>query len=80
MLSNRNTAFEGPRFPELEMIIAAWLRGLDLEAYERAFRDNANDAGVLGEVSLDDLTSALNAKPLEAASAFYCLKKARLMG
>src|SRR5580693_1904302 len=29
---------------ELEMNIAAWLRGLDLERYERAFRDNDIDA------------------------------------
>jgi hypothetical protein len=35
--------------------IAAWLRGLGLEQYEQAFRDNANDAAVLPVLTADDL-------------------------
>jgi class 3 adenylate cyclase/predicted ATPase len=35
--------------------IAAWLRGLGLEQYERAFRDNAVDAEVLPELTSEDL-------------------------
>ena len=33
------------------MDIAAWLRGLGLEQYEQAFRDNAIDAEVLPELT-----------------------------
>jgi class 3 adenylate cyclase/predicted ATPase len=35
--------------------IAAWLHGLGLQQYEQAFRDNAIDAGVLPELTADDL-------------------------
>src|SRR6516164_4698688 len=41
--------------PELVMDIANWLRGLGLEQYEDAFRENAIDAGVLRELTADDL-------------------------
>jgi hypothetical protein len=41
--------FDGERFPEFEMNIAAWLRGLDLDRYERAFRDNDIDSEFLGD-------------------------------
>ena len=37
------------------MDVAAWLRGLGLERYERAFRDNDVDAEVLSELTADDL-------------------------
>ena len=37
------------------MDIAAWLRGLGLQQYEQAFRDNAVDAAVLPELTADDL-------------------------
>jgi class 3 adenylate cyclase/predicted ATPase len=37
------------------MDIAAWLRGLGLERYEAAFRDNDIDAEVLPELTADDL-------------------------
>ena len=37
------------------MDIADWLRGLGLEQYEDAFRENAIDAEVLGELTADDL-------------------------
>ena len=37
------------------MDIANWLRGLGLEQYEAAFRENAIDAGVLRELTADDL-------------------------
>jgi len=37
------------------MDIADWLRGLGLEQYEAAFRENAIDAGVLRELTADDL-------------------------
>jgi class 3 adenylate cyclase len=37
--------------------IAAWLRGLGLERYEAAFRDNDVDAEVLPELTADDLIS-----------------------
>ena len=43
------------REPELVMDIADWLRGLGLEQYEAAFRENAIDAGVLRELTADDL-------------------------
>jgi hypothetical protein len=37
--------------------IAAWLRGLGLERYEEAFRENEIDAEVLLRLTADDLTS-----------------------
>ena len=37
------------------MDIGVWLRSLDLEQYEPAFRDNAIDAAVLPELTADDL-------------------------
>jgi hypothetical protein len=37
------------------MDIAAWLRGLGLEQYATAFRDNAVDSEVLRELTADDL-------------------------
>jgi class 3 adenylate cyclase/predicted ATPase len=37
------------------MNIAEWLRGLGLEQYADAFRENAIDAEVLGDVTADDL-------------------------
>src|SRR5215831_7928450 len=41
----------------LVMNIAAWLRSLGLERYERAFRDNDIDAAVLPELTPEDLTT-----------------------
>jgi SAM domain (Sterile alpha motif) len=35
--------------------VAAWLRGLGLERYERAFRDNEIDADLLPNLTADDL-------------------------
>ena len=37
------------------MDVAAWLRGLGLEQYEPAFRDNGVDARVLPKLTADDL-------------------------
>src|SRR5689334_21439190 len=37
------------------MDVGAWLRGLGLERYEEAFRDNDVDAEVLPELTADDL-------------------------
>ena len=37
------------------MDIADWLRGLGLEQYEPAFRDNAIDGAVLPQLTPDDL-------------------------
>ena len=37
------------------MDIGAWLRGLGLERYEQAFRDNEIDQRILPEVTADDL-------------------------
>ncbi|WP_136620677.1 MULTISPECIES: SAM domain-containing protein, partial [Mesorhizobium] len=37
------------------MDVAAWLRGLGLQRYEQAFRDNAIDAEVLPELTDADL-------------------------
>ena len=37
------------------MDIAAWLRGLGLERYETAFRDNEIDWAVLPQLTADDL-------------------------
>ena len=39
------------------MDVAAWLRGLGLERYAPAFRDNDVDAEVLPELTADDLIS-----------------------
>src|SRR5436309_13146492 len=39
------------------MDVAAWLRGLGLEQYARAFRDNDVDGKVLPELTSDDLIS-----------------------
>jgi class 3 adenylate cyclase len=39
------------------MDIGAWLRGVDLERYEGAFRDNDIDTGVLPDLTADDLTA-----------------------
>src|SRR6516162_6038762 len=39
------------------MDIAAWLRGLGLEDYEPAFRDNRIDAEVLPDLTESDLTT-----------------------
>ena len=37
------------------MDIGGWLRGLGLERYEQAFRDNEIDLRVLPELTVDDL-------------------------
>ena len=37
------------------MDIGAWLRGLGLERYEQAFRDNEIDQRILPELTADDL-------------------------
>ena len=37
------------------MDLGAWLRGLGLERYEQAFRDNDIDARVLPGLTADDL-------------------------
>ena len=37
------------------MDIAAWLRGLGLEQYEQAFRDNGIDAEILPKLTVEDL-------------------------
>ena len=37
------------------MDVGAWLRGLGLECYEQAFRDNEIDAAVLPRLTADDL-------------------------
>ena len=37
------------------MDVAAWLRGLGLEQYEPAFRDNFVDADVLPDLTAEDL-------------------------
>ena len=37
------------------MDVGAWLRGLGLERYEQAFRDNDVDAEVLPELTAEDL-------------------------
>jgi SAM (Sterile alpha motif) domain-containing protein len=39
------------------MDVAAWLRGLGLEQYAPAFRDNDVDGEVLSELTADDLIS-----------------------
>jgi hypothetical protein len=35
--------------------VAAWLRGLRLEQYELAFRDNGGDAEILPKLTVSDL-------------------------
>lgn len=37
------------------MDISAWLRGLGLERYEQAFRDNAIDEAILPKLTAEDL-------------------------
>ena len=37
------------------MDIAEWLRGLGLEQYENAFRENAIDVEVLRDLTADDI-------------------------
>jgi hypothetical protein len=37
------------------MDIGAWLRGLGLERYEQAFRDNAIDGEILPKLTAEDL-------------------------
>jgi len=37
------------------MDISAWLRGLDLERYEQAFRENAIDEATLPKLTAEDL-------------------------
>src|SRR4029077_15642054 len=43
------------REAELVMDIAEWLRGLGLEQYEKAFRENAIDVEVLRDLTADDI-------------------------
>src|SRR6516162_4177197 len=45
----------GDRVGEASVDIAAWLHGLGLQQYERAFRENAIDDVVLPELTADDL-------------------------
>src|SRR6516162_1179109 len=45
----------GDRVGEASVDIAAWLHGLGLQQYERAFRENAIDDAVLPELTADDL-------------------------
>src|SRR5262249_18534808 len=45
----------GPRTTAMD--VAAWLRGLGLEQYAPAFRDNDVDGEVLPELTADDLIS-----------------------
>ena len=59
------------------MDVVAWLRGLALERYEAAFRDNDVDAEVLPELTADDLisigvTSVGHRRKLLAAIAALC--------
>ena len=44
------------------MDIAAWLRGLGLEEYEPAFRDNRVDAAILPMLTAEDLRVLAAAK------------------
>jgi hypothetical protein len=39
------------------MEVAAWLRGMGLEQYAPAFRDNDVDSEVLPQLTVDDLIS-----------------------
>jgi hypothetical protein len=41
------------------MDVAAWLKGLNLERYARAFRDNGIDWDALPKLSEEDLSSRL---------------------
>src|SRR5215472_2565016 len=50
------------------MDVAAWLRGLGLERYEDAFRDNDVDAAVLPQLTADDLVN------IGVASVGHCRK------
>jgi class 3 adenylate cyclase len=53
-LLNCNTALKDHVSLNCKINIAAWLRGLDLERYERAFRHNDIDADLLGELTADE--------------------------
>jgi hypothetical protein len=54
------------------MDIAAWLRGLDLERYEAAFRENAIDAEVLRDLTAEDLKE-LGVDPIGHRRKLLCL-------
>jgi hypothetical protein len=47
----------GARRMEKLVDIAAWLRGLELQQYEQAFRNNDIDASVLPNLTADDLVA-----------------------
>ena len=51
------------------MDIGGWLRGLGLERYEQAFRDNEIDLRVLPELTADDLKELASPR---SAIAGYC--------
>src|SRR5271155_4455013 len=57
MLLYRGTMAPISRLPNTGKLldIGTWLRSLGLDRYERVFRDNAIDAGVLPELSEGDL-------------------------
>jgi len=44
------------------MDVAAWLRGLGLDLYAPAFRDNDVDGEVLPELTADDLARSMQDK------------------
>ena len=51
------------------MDVVAWLRGLGLEQYAPAFRDNDVDGEALPELTADDVTSVGHRRKLLAAIA-----------
>jgi len=51
------------------MDIGAWLRGLGLERYEQAFRDNEIDQRILPELTADDLKAQQQASENQSCSA-----------
>ena len=51
------------------MDIGGWLRGLRLERYEQAFRENEIDLRVLPELTADDLKELASPR---SAIAGYC--------
>jgi hypothetical protein len=51
------------------MEIAAWLRGLGLERYEPAFRENEIDLEILPELTDADLLSLAAARPAPETGA-----------
>src|SRR5262245_30312708 len=51
----RDGAGLGEEAPRMD--IGAWLRGLDLERYADAFRENDIDSEVLPDLTADDLTA-----------------------